>query len=312
MNIVCCTDHNYIMPTGIMICSVCKNHYDCEIFFHVICNDDVTEKDKRDLTVLVHQYNHRISFYAVNIEVPNCFTVKKEGQPKHITISAYYRLFLTEILPIDIEKVLYLDSDIIVRHALQDMYNTDIKGYAAGVVTDMGDGNLAFYNYLRYSPKYGYFNSGVLLINLSYWRNKNILQDYIDFATQYPERIILHDQDIMNFVLKDQKKQLPLTYNFQHGFLFKKLGISWEYEAELNETIKDPYILHFTGKKPWVHGCDHPYRNEFKKYKEMTIWKNAPIRKAPKTTFKTKIKNLLISFGVIRDNKPTYRSVPSL
>lgn len=312
MNIVCCTDHNYVMPTGIMICSVCENHHDCEIFFHVICNDDVTEKDKRDLTEFVHQYNHRICFYSLNIEVPNCFTVKKEGQPKHITISAYYRLFLTEILPIDIEKVLYLDSDIIVRHSLQDMYNTDIKDYAAGVVTDMGDGNLAFYNYLRYSPKYGYFNSGVLLINLSYWRNKNVLQDYIDFATKYPERIILHDQDIMNFVLKDQKKQLPLTYNFQHGFLFKQLGISWEYEAELNEATKNPYILHFTGKKPWIHGCDHPYRNEFIKYKKMTTWKDAPLRKAPKTTCKTKIKNLLISLGVIRDNKPTYISVPSL
>ena len=186
MNIVCCTDHNYVMPTGVMMCSVCENNHDCEVFFHVICNDDVTEEDKRDLTDIAHQYNNRICFHSVNIEVPSCFTIKKENQPKHITISAYYRLFLTEILPNDIEKVLYLDSDIIVRHSLHEMYNTDIKDYAAGVVTDMGDGNLAFYNYLRYSPKYGYFNSGVILINLSYWKEHNILQDYIDFATQYP------------------------------------------------------------------------------------------------------------------------------
>ncbi|MBR5276043.1 MAG: glycosyltransferase family 8 protein [Bacteroidaceae bacterium] len=312
MNIVCCTDHNYVMPTGVMMCSVCENNHDCEVFFHVICNDDVTEEDKRDLTDIAHQYNNRICFHSVNIEVPSCFTIKKENQPKHITISAYYRLFLTEILPNDIEKVLYLDSDIIVRHSLHEMYNTDIKDYAAGVVTDMGDGNLAFYNYLRYSPKYGYFNSGVILINLSYWKEHNILQDYIDFATQYPERIILHDQDIMNYVLKDKKKQIPLTYNFQHGFLFKKLGISWEYEDELNEAIKNPYILHFTGKKPWVHGCDHPYREEYTKYKKMTIWKDTPLRKAPKTTWKTKIKNSLIGLGVMRDDKPQYISVPSL
>lgn len=312
MNIVCCTDHNYVMPTGVMICSACVNHSNCRINFHVICNKDVTDEDKNDLTNIVRQYHHSICFYPVEFEIPSSFTINRGRQPKHITISAYYRLFLAQILPQKIDKVLYLDCDIIVRHSLEEMYNTDIKNYAVGVVTDMGDGSLLFYSYLRYSPKYGYFNSGVLLINLSYWRNKNLLQDFIDFATQYPERVILHDQDIMNFVLKDQKKQLPLTYNFQHGFLFEELGISWEYEEELKETIKNPYILHFTGKKPWVKGCDHPYRDEFIKYKELTIWKETPLWKAPKTTWRMQIKKILVSWGLMGNNQPSFIQVPSL
>ena len=312
MNIVCCTDHNYVMPTGVMICSVCVNNHQSKVDFHVICNDDVTDEDKVDLTNIVNQYNHRIFFYSVNIQVPECFTVNKEGQPKHITISSYYRLFLVQILPSDIDKVLYLDCDVVVRHSLQEMYNTDIEDFAVGVVTDMGDGNLNFYNYLRYSPKYGYFNSGVLLINLSYWKKNNILEEFVNFATQYPERIILHDQDIMNFVLKDKKKQLPLTYNFQHGFLFKKLGISWEYEDELKEAIKNPYVLHFTGVKPWIQGCDHPYKNEFMKYKKMTKWNGTPLWKAPRKTFRSIIKKILIDWGVLRDMKPTFISVSPL
>ena len=53
MNIVCCTDHNYIMPTGVMICSACVNHTDVQVTFYVVCNSDVTESDKDDLRQIV-------------------------------------------------------------------------------------------------------------------------------------------------------------------------------------------------------------------------------------------------------------------
>ena len=313
MNIVCCTDHNYVMPTGVMMCSVCENNHDCEVFFHVICNDDVTEEDKRDLTDIAHQYNNRICFHSVNIEVPSCFTIKKENQPKHITISAYYRLFLTEILPNDIEKVLYLDSDIIVRHSLHEMYNTDMEGCAIGVVTDCFEGVIEYYNRLRYSPTLGYFNSGVLLINLAYWRENNILQECINFATKFPERIVFHDQDILNYVLKNNKKTFNLTFNLQDVHLHKKLMISWEYETELLEAITDPYIIHFTGShKPWRKKCTNPYKNEFIKYKNLTKWKNTPLWKAPKATWKIRLKKILEGIGVLKKTPSPYTTIPSL
>ena len=313
MNIVCCTDHNYIMPTGVMICSACVNHHDCTISFHVVCNDDVTEEDKQDLKDIVCKYHHKIEYYAINIEFPNCFTVGEKGQNKHITISSYYRLFLTEILPDNLHKILYLDVDLIVRHSLLDLYNINIENYAVGAVPDRNDANIYFFNRLRYQIKYGYFNAGVLLINLDYWKKTNVLNRSIDFATKHPDRITFHDQDILNYIFHKNKINIPLKYNFSTGLLDVKLPLSWEYEKELHEAIKDPYILHFTRQeKPWRKKCDHPYKDEFIKYKKMTKWADTPLWEAYPTPFRQKIKNILIFLGMRKKNPQRYIQVSPL
>lgn len=314
MNIVCCTDHNYIMPTGVMICSTCVNHQDCTITFHVVCNDDVTEEDKQDLKDIVHKYHHKIEYYAIDIEFPECFMVGKEGQPIHITIASYYRLFLAELLPNNIDKVIYLDGDIIVRHSLLEIYNTNLENKAVAVVTDMDEGSIKKYNYLRYKQSLGYFNAGVLLINLKYWREYNLLNEFIDFATKYPECIKFHDQDVLNFVLKENKIKLPLKYNVQDGFFRKIQNISWEYEDDLKEAINNPVIVHFTcgNNKPWNKGCNVPYKEEFFKYRNLTKWKNEPLKRTTysnKTRIKQHIKKVLILLGVMRKPESKYISI---
>lgn len=107
LNIACCTDHNYIMPTGVMICSTCINHKENELTFHVICNQDVTEEDKADLQNIVKDFKHKIIFYTFNLNITKGFSIGEKKQSSHITISTYYRLFLSEILPLNINKVLY-------------------------------------------------------------------------------------------------------------------------------------------------------------------------------------------------------------
>lgn len=316
MNIVCCTDHNYIMPTGVMICSACVNHTDIQITFYVICNSDVTEQDKDDLKQIVSQYHHTIKFIPAPTftKETKCFTVNEEGQPKHITIAAYYRLFLAKILPNNIEKVIYLDGDIIVRHSLSEMYEINLDNIPVGSVVDMDEGQIYLYNNLRYEQSLGYFNSGVLLINLKYWREYNLLQDFMEFATKYPERIKFHDQDILNYVLKNNKKKLPLKYNVQDGFFKKVPNISWKYEDELKEAINNPYVVHFTcgRNKPWNIGCDVPYKEEYFKYRNLTKWKNEPLQKISlpcKIRIKQYIKNILISLGVMKKSENQHISI---
>lgn len=303
MHIVCCTDHNYIMPTGIMICSVCENNSDISITFHIICNENVSVEDKSDLNNIVIKYNQAIRFYNIENEIPACFTVGKDNQPQHITISSYYRLFLADILPSDIEKVLYLDGDIVVRKPLKSLYDSDIKGYSIGAVIDMSQSNISYYNRLKYSPSCGYFNAGVLLINLSFWREHNLIKEFIDFASNYPDRIKLHDQDILNFVLRDRKLNLPLSYNFQSGFLYKHeyRNFSWEYDEEIERCCLDPHIIHYTCPiKPWCENCDYPYKSAFFKYRELTKWKNHKLVKGTQLTWKSKVKRLLITLGLFK------------
>jgi lipopolysaccharide biosynthesis glycosyltransferase len=307
MDVVCCTDNNYIMPTGVLLCSICENNKSEEIIFHIILNSDISENNKCSLKNVVAKYFSKvICFYVVEHKIPEYFTVNKPGQPQHITSVSYFRLLVTEILPENIDKVIYLDCDIIVRHSLRELYNYDVEKYAVAAVPDMTEGQIHWYNYLRYPQRYGYFNAGVLLINLKYWRDNDMLTQFSNFAKNYPQRIRMHDQDILNYVLHDKKLNLPLKYNFQDGFFYKEPLISWEYEDELEEAIDNPFIIHYTSTKPWMEDCKNPYKEIFFQYQSKTEWKNMPLLKN-KQSKKEIIKNILQKIGLLSTPKNLYR-----
>lgn len=279
MNVVVCTDANYIMPCGIMLKSLCMNNKDESISFFFVVNETVNQTLKKQLTEIIGEYpNKRIYFFLIDDE-------RLEGLPipiKRYTKSVYYRLFLAEILPADIHKVLFMDGDIIVRHSLKPLWDTNISKVAVGVVPDMGDANMSFYNRLQYDSRKGYFNGGVLLINLDYWRNHDVLNRLLKYLKEYPERILLNDQDAMNVVLQDEKRNLHLKYNMQEGFLYKNNdNFEWnKYGEELTEALTNPSIIHYTHEiKPWFKECPHPYKGEFLKYKDMTVWKDVSLSK---------------------------------
>lgn len=312
MDIVVCTDNNYVMPTGVLICSICENNKLEKITFHVIGDNALNDKGKKILKEQVYLYNQEVYFYTmmVNSELNSLLLMDQKNQPKHLTIVSYFRLFLATILPTSVEKVLYLDCDIIVRHSLKELWNTDITDYAIGSIVDVDEGSLSKFNRLRYPQRFGYFNSGVLLVNLSYWRKYNLQEEYISFLKNYPERILHHDQDVLNYVLRERKKSLHLKYNVQNGFMFKTVNISWEYENELNEAITDPYIIHYIAcKKPWVKGCTHPYKSEYFKYRQLTRWKNEPLWECRvKTPLKARIRTFLVYLGIMSKGWVDYRN----
>ena len=277
LNIVACTDKWYVMPTGVMMCSVCANNQDRIITFHIIVDESVTLKSKDDLKKTVERFvNKRVAFYEINSHLIDNYPTRK----KKITITqaAYYRLFLTDIIPPGINKVLYLDGDTIVRHSLTTLWEIDLSGYALAAVTDMSSGNIEIYNRLRYPKELGYFNSGVLLINLDWWRKNNAISLFVEYITKYSERIKFQDQDILNAVFSNHILFLPVTYNFQHGFLKRIPNYDYrKYEKEVEEARKDPVIVHYTLGKPWEKTVPdaHPFTSTFTKYQRQTIWRNS-------------------------------------
>lgn len=276
IDIVVCTDKWYVMPTGVMMYSVCVNNQDSDITFHVIVDESVTLKSKDNLKNTVERFvNKRVLFYEMNSHLIDNYPTRKNKAT--ITQAAYYRLFVTDIVPPNINKVLYLDGDTIVRHSLTSLWKIDLSGYALAAVTDMSSGKSEYYNRLRYPMELGYFNSGVLLINLDWWRNNNAVALFMEYIAKYSERIKFQDQDVLNVVFSNQILSLPLTYNFQHGFLKKKPGYDYrKYEKEVEEARKDPVIVHFTLGKPWEKTVPdaHPFTSTFTKYQRQTIWRN--------------------------------------
>lgn len=200
----------------------------------------------------------------MNAELFKNFPMSESYQTGHLSsMATYYRLYMTEVLPSFVSKVLYLDGDIIVRDSLKLLWNTDISGVAVAAVTDTANNTMMPYDFLRYSPSLGYFNAGVLLINLDYWRENRVLDTFLQFVREHPERLHSHDQDVLNYCFRNAKITLPIKYNVMTEFSKKDAHnwLSWEYEEQLEEAQKHPVIVHFAvAPKPWHSDCPNPYR----------------------------------------------------
>jgi lipopolysaccharide biosynthesis glycosyltransferase len=149
-----------------------------------------------------------------------------------------------------------------------------------------------------------YFNSGVLLINLKYWREHDCQSQLFEFIDNHKNEFPLPDQDPLNIIFKDSKLHLDLRYNLQPIALYKDYYVSFpwhKYEDEFRRAQVNPAIIHYAGVRPWEKRCKHPYKEEWFKYRAMTKWTNmplAPSRITATTRLKNFIRMLLTPFGV--------------
>lgn len=278
MDIVTCLDKNFVMPTGVMLYSVCANNVESDIVFHLVVDESVTDKDKNDLMETVTAFEGKsVLFYQLSsIKFKNFPALKRQNR---LTQATYYRLMLGEILPSSVHKVLYLDGDIVVRHSLHTLWETDLTDIALAASPSALCGYIVFYNRLKIPCRYGYFNAGVLLINLDYWRAHNVIKDFENFVETRNKDILLHDQDVLNGVLFNKKIFLPIRYNMIPGFLSKRPTYEYlRYEKEVLESRKDPVIIHYADCHPWKYSRDpHPFASTFFLYQAKTRWKDSPI-----------------------------------
>lgn len=308
MDIVCTVDNNFLLYLGVAICSVCENNRGRVLNFHIIVGDDVPSSGKTMLSDMVCRYGGRISFYSINESVLAELPVGQPGQPPHISAAAYYRLFLTSILPETIDKVLYLDCDIINVVDLTALWDTNIDGYAVAAAPDVFECYGSLYDRLSYSSELGYFNSGVLLVNLKYWRENHLQEKYLEFWKEHPERVVYHDQDILNYVLRERKLVLSFKYNVQEPLLHEVNPLPGKYQPEVEEALANPVIIHYTTpSKPWVKGCRHPWKNVFFAYHGKSgLPKFKIIRR--KISLYWRLRNFMNSFGLL-GNADGYRKV---
>ncbi len=156
-------------------------------------------------------------------------------------------------------------------------------------VEDIGKDEDERYERLHYDKSCSYFNAGVLLINLDYWRKHKVDVQCVRYFETYPERIQFNDQDLLNVVLCKDKVFVPLKWNMQDGFYrygIDKRVADWQ---AFREELLHPVILHYTNKKPWNYDSMHPLRNEYYKYLDMTPWKG----KRPLSSVKERLKRYI-------------------
>lgn len=300
IHIACNIDANFMQHCAVTLVSLFENNKSADICVHIVA-PSLSEENQQILRNLVASYGNDIRFYFPPEDLLSCFAIKKFG--KRISMATYYRCMFSAILPDDVEKVLYLDCDIVVLGDISEFWNTDLSGCGAACIEDIGKDEDERYERLHYDRSYSYFNAGVLLINLDYWREHKVDKQCVKYFQTYPERILFNDQDLLNVVLHKDKVFVPLKWNMQDGFyrygMDKKVA-DWN---SFREELLHPVILHYTNKKPWNYDSMHPLRSEYYKYLDMTPWQGQRPLSSLKKRVQWRMKRLPYAF---RFRKPKY------
>lgn len=306
MNIVYSSSDSYAEILGTSIISLYENNKHVEEINLFIINNGIGKKNKENIMLIAQKYKRKITFVeCVDIE-------KLSGTKINVGrwhISTFYRLFLGSILPSNVEKVIYIDCDTIVRQSLAEVWKMNMNGMW---VMGVDDCRSALYRIdIGLHKNNIYINNGFLLIDLKAWRKNNIEKKYLDFIYRYNGDITYMDQGVLNGVLGKLKKVglLPLKYNAQTVFYdfnyeqidkYRKPIFAYPRENFKND-IKNPIIVHYTtcfisGTRPWNKNNNHEYRGEFLMYRSLTPWGNNELREDNSKSSKklmTKVTNIL-------------------
>ena len=180
---------------------------------------------------------------------------------KWVTVQAWFRIKLPDLCK-DLDKVLYLDCDTLIRGNLDELFSLDLTDkYLAGVKDVWGVSKYV----KRLGMKSGvYVNSGMLLFNCNYCRKEHFFDKVVDFAKNNAKIIEFCDQDSINKVVDEHKLVISPKYNLMdtwwRGGYYEFEG---EEETEYLRAKENPVIAHLTGLKPAFKGCGNKFKDEW-------------------------------------------------
>lgn len=272
IHIAVCLDDNFIMPVTVLLNSIGYNKGSEECFIHAISINPLLLDNQKLLLQEALKYNVKIEFHTFDISKLAILDRIDSGR---YSLSTFLRLYLPVILP-NLSKVLYLDGDIIVRHSLQQLWNTNIDNCALAGVTAALLGHGLLEKDIHYDPQFDYINAGVLLMNLDYIRHNGILQQFEQYIVDHQNELYFFDQTVINNVLFDRKLVIDIRYNLYFSdFLRKYANYRQLTKAHRREVFHDPTIVHFPSEiKPWHKYCRHPYADEWDWYRGLTPYKH--------------------------------------
>lgn len=246
MNILVTLNSGYIRPLCAMLRSLLKTHP--HISFNIfVMNKSLAEKDFDFLKNNINETNYR--FYDIKI----CDDMLEDAPvTDRYPHEMYYRIFAAKFLPADVDRILYLDPDLIVLKNLEDLYNTDLGSNFFAAASHVNK-PLQKINEIRLQmDKRGpYINSGVMLMNIKLLRELQDYEEVFDYIRKNKNILFLPDQDIISAVYSDKIVSVdPYVYNMTERMLLSPKSI--KNDVDLQWVKNNSAIVHYCGRnKPW-------------------------------------------------------------
>lgn len=245
LNLLVTLDANYIPYLNVMLFSLLYSNPDCRFVVYWL-HSSVNERDAASTERILADRGRLVMINADEAGLDDAPTTSR--YPKEI----YYRIFAAKYLPAAIDRVLYLDPDLIVNGSLKEMYGLNMEEYYFAAASHTGP-FIRRVNEIRLDMEEDspYINSGVMLMNLKRLRAEQNYDDVFRFIEKRKNFLILPDQDIISGLYGSKIYALD-TYRYNMTEKLYRLHSAFEKNLDLNWIRRNSVIIHYCGRnKPW-------------------------------------------------------------
>lgn len=292
--VLCASDDNYVKPLAVTLRSAATNLAAGSHLHVVLMDGGISESNFNGLRETLIDLP-----ISINVMKINRSEVSDLGTSHHITHTAYFRLLAGRLLPPEIDKVIYLDSDVLVNADLNQLWNLELGDQYCLAATDIACPFVDAYQASQQNPEIkkaipyfaaispvanwrelgldgaaNYFNSGVMVLNLRRWRRESIDRKLLACLRKNSAFVWCWDQYALNVVFAGQWGQLPLHWNQgAHVFEYPDESYSPVGTKDFLRLRDDPAVVHYTTEfKPWKYEPFHPGRDQFFDALDETAW----------------------------------------
>ena len=249
MKILVTLDRNYLLPLRVLLTSLLINNPG-ESFDVYVASNDLRSDDLLGIDHILERAGSHVHLLPIDqslfAEAPTL---------RYYSHAMYYRLLAAQYLPKEMDRILYLDPDMLVINPLRPLYETDLGDHLYAACIHIGLVNISKpVNQVRLSTyeTEGYYNSGMLLMNLPAIRESVHAEEIFAYVKKNRQLLVLPDQDILNALYGDRITPVDeILWNY-HAGKYSEYLLSSAGEIDMNWIMHNTAILHYCGKrKPW-------------------------------------------------------------
>ncbi|MEY2423398.1 MAG: hypothetical protein QOI95_3465 [Acidimicrobiaceae bacterium] len=276
VHVAAATDAAYVPWTAAALLSCIESSGADDIHVHLFLANDVAEQDRNDLRELMATRGALAKLLPVDDAALARLPAKTAAGGGRI---CWVRTLLPDRLP-DIDRVIYLDADVFVRAPIGDLWRIDLQGAPIAAVPNVvHPGMHAHVASMGVTGSAGYFNAGVIIVDLELWREQHLASSVMDYAVGHPNNPWF-DQDALNVVFNGRWHRLHPRWNAMNSLWTWPEWANRVYGDEALDARDDPAILHFEGPalcKPWHYLSNHPFRDSYWDTVRRTPWGSATL-----------------------------------
>jgi lipopolysaccharide biosynthesis glycosyltransferase len=269
VHIAMCVDQGFVMPLAVALASLDDAVVSESVTVH-IAHPGLSPETRGRVARTLERID--LEWYAVDERM-----LDKAQGTIFLSKASMYRLLLAEVLPDDLERVVYVDADTLMRDSLAELMTVDLDGCAVAAVREAASPWAAGplgpdWRTLGIEPDAPYFNAGVLVIDLVRWRAEGVGPVCLEILRG--QQLRWGDQDALNTVFTGRWKELSRKWNLQ-SVDADGTGLAWGlWSDDVENASLRPRIVHFTGReKPWMLGGGEHFRTDWYAALDRTAWR---------------------------------------